>query len=55
MDTSDDTLPCGDKIAFDSLEAAEVTATTSDYWYGQRPHAYRCRYCDLWHLSSNSA
>ena len=47
--------PCAEKITFDTKEAAEVTATTSDYWYGHRPHAYKCRYCHLWHLSSGSA
>jgi len=45
-------LPCAEKISFDSKESAEVTATTSEYWYGSRPHAYKCRYCHLWHLSS---
>jgi hypothetical protein len=47
-------LPCADKIAFDSKKQAEATATTSAYWYGTRPHAYRCRHCGLWHLSTTS-
>ncbi|MGB4800861.1 MAG: hypothetical protein WBP03_05095 [Candidatus Saccharimonadales bacterium] len=47
-------LPCADKIAFDSKKQAEATATTSAYWYGTRPHAYRCSHCGLWHLSTTS-
>jgi hypothetical protein len=47
-------LPCSDKIAFDTKEQAETTATTSEYWYGSHPHAYKCRHCHLWHLSSSS-
>ena len=46
-------LPCSEKIAFETRVAAETTATTSDYWYGSRPHAYKCHHCHLWHLSSS--
>lgn len=45
-------MPCSDKISFDTRQAAEATATTSEFWYGHRPHAYRCRHCGLWHLST---
>jgi|JI10StandDraft_1071094.scaffolds.fasta_scaffold15227_10 hypothetical protein len=48
-----DTLPCAEKIAFDTRKAALATAATSEYWYGSRPHAYHCRYCKLWHLSTS--
>ena len=54
MDDKDEVkLPCADKIAFDTKKQAEATATTSEYWYGRRPHAYRCRHCHLWHLSTS--
>jgi len=46
-------LPCAEKLAFDSEKQATATATTSEYWYGTRPHAYKCRHCGLWHLSSS--
>ena len=46
-------LPCSEKIAFETRVAAETTATTSEYWYGSRPHAYKCHHCHLWHLSSS--
>lgn len=45
-------LPCAHKIAFESKKAAEATSTTSEYWYGIRNHAYKCRYCHLWHLAT---
>ena len=48
-------LPCSNKVAFDTQKAAQATATISQYWYGTRPHAYRCRHCGLWHLSTTPA
>jgi hypothetical protein len=50
-----DDLPCSDKLAFDTKKQAEDTATVVEYRYGSTVHAYRCQYCHLWHLSSNSA
>jgi len=46
-------LPCVDKISFDTRQQALATAATSEYWYGSRPHAYRCHNCALWHLSTS--
>ncbi len=48
-------LPCADKLAFDTPEAARATATVSEYRYGSVLKAYRCRYCGLYHLSSSSS
>lgn len=50
---TDESLPCADKLAFDTKEQAEATATVSEYNYGGKLKAYRCRYCDLWHLSTD--
>ena len=47
-------LPCADKVAFDTREKADATATTSEWWYGTKMQAYVCQYCHLWHLSTNS-
>jgi len=47
-------LPCNDKLAFDTKKQAETTATVVEYRYGSMVRAYRCQYCHLWHLSSNS-
>lgn len=46
-------LPCADKLAFDTPEAAEATATVSEYRYGSKLKVYKCRHCRLYHLSSN--
>ncbi|HSX42647.1 MAG TPA: hypothetical protein VLF59_01010 [Candidatus Saccharimonadales bacterium] len=46
-------LPCVDKMAFDTPAAAEATGTVSAWRYGTKLKVYRCRYCHLYHLSSN--
>ena len=48
------TWPCADKLAFDSKQAAEATAVVADWQHGAKLKAYLCRYCRLWHLSSNT-
>ncbi len=53
IDATDSGLPCADKLAFDTPEAAEGTATVSEWRYGSKLKVYRCRHCDLYHLSSN--
>lgn len=45
-------LPCADKIAFDTKEAARTTATVSEHRYGSKLKVYECRYCGLYHLAS---
>lgn len=46
-------LPCSDKLAFDTKKDADATANVAHYRYGGKLKSYRCRYCELWHLSSN--
>ena len=53
MDDEPVALPCDDKLAFDSKKDAEATANVAHYRYGNKLRAYVCRYCGLWHLSSN--
>lgn len=55
MDTSEfeDVLPCVDKLAFDTKREAQATATTAEFQRGAKVKPYKCRYCHLWHLSSN--
>jgi hypothetical protein len=48
-------LPCKDKLAFDTKREAEATASVVHYRYGSKVHAYICRHCSLWHLSSGTA
>lgn len=47
-------LPCRDKLAFATREQAEAVATVNAYRYGGKLHAYICRFCHLWHLSSRA-
>lgn len=51
---SDDkqTLPCADKLAFDTPREAQGAATVAEYQHGAKLRVYQCRYCGLWHLSS---
>lgn len=45
-------LPCADKLAFDTEREANAIIHTIRYKYGTIVHSYQCRYCSLWHLSS---
>lgn len=47
-------LPCAEKLAFDTKKDADATANVAHYRYGNKLKSYVCRYCNLWHLSSNS-
>ncbi len=47
-----DKLPCADKLAFDTPEAAQATGTVSEWRYGSKLKAYRCKHCRLYHLST---
>ncbi|MBW3569277.1 hypothetical protein KY385_04070 [Candidatus Parcubacteria bacterium] len=47
------TLPCGDKMAFDSQKQAQAVATTLAGERGIKLKAYPCSHCQLWHLSSS--
>jgi hypothetical protein len=54
MEIEIEKLPCADKMVFDTKKAAEATALAADWQHGASLKAYRCRYCHLWHLSSQS-
>lgn len=45
-------LPCKDKLAFDHQRDAQAAATVAFHRFGTRLKVYICRYCGLWHLSS---
>lgn len=45
-------LPCADKLAFDTEPEARAAANVAEYQHGSRLKTYRCRHCGLWHLSS---
>jgi ribosomal protein L21 len=45
-------LPCADKLAFETVEAARATATVSEHRYGGKLKVYKCRHCHLYHLAT---
>ncbi len=45
-------LPCHEKLAFDTKEAAQGAATYAQYLHGTKLKVYKCRHCQLWHLAS---
>ncbi|HYH74676.1 MAG TPA: hypothetical protein VD735_01820 [Candidatus Saccharimonadales bacterium] len=52
MDEQHD-LPCADKLVFDTKVQAQAAATVAAYQHGAKLRPYVCRYCSLWHLSSD--
>ena len=46
-------LPCADKLAFDSEKEALDQARVIKWRRDAKLKAYKCRYCNLWHLSTN--
>ena len=48
-------LPCANKLAFSSEKEALDQARVIKWQRDMKLKAYKCRYCELWHLSSNPA
>jgi hypothetical protein len=46
-------LPCHEKAKFTSEGQARAAAALELFRHGTKLKAYNCRYCGLWHLSSN--
>jgi hypothetical protein len=46
------TLPCADKLAFDTKKEAQAAANFAKWSYGTNLKVYKCKHCGLWHLSS---
>lgn len=55
MTDENNELPCADKMVFDSREKAQAAGTAAEWQYGGSLKAYKCRYCHLYHLSSQPA
>jgi hypothetical protein len=53
FETDENPLPCADKLAFDTPKQAQAAAVVAEYQHGAQLKMYRCKYCGLWHLSSN--
>lgn len=43
---------CKDKMVFDTKKEAETTATVAEHQHGNKLKVYKCKDCQLWHLSS---
>jgi hypothetical protein len=52
MDNNENTLPCAEKLAFDTKKQAEAAATVADYQRDVKLAPYKCQHCGLWHLKS---
>lgn len=50
--TDEPSLPCAEKLAFDTKTDAEASAIVADWQRGVSLKAYICKYCHLWHLAS---
>ena len=46
------TLPCAEKLAFDTQKQAVAAATVADYQRDVKLAPYKCQHCGLWHLKS---
>ena len=49
----DESLPCADKLAFETVRDARATATVSEHRYGNKLKVYKCRHCGLYHLATD--
>lgn len=45
-------LPCAEKLAFQTKEAAEGAAVYAKHRHGTKLKVYQCKDCQLWHLAS---
>jgi hypothetical protein len=46
-------LTCSDKMSFDSKSEAENTVLVVEHQRGTKLAVYKCRRCQLWHMSTN--
>lgn len=51
--SEENTLPCAEKIVFDSKKAAQTAATVAEFQHGNKLKPYKCHHCNLWHLASD--
>ncbi len=45
-------LVCQDKLAFETKEQAEGAAVYVKHLHGTKLKVYKCKSCNLWHLST---
>ncbi|HSW80007.1 MAG TPA: hypothetical protein VLG47_04485 [Candidatus Saccharimonadales bacterium] len=54
-ETIETSLPCAEKLAFDTIKEAQATATVSEWRHGGKLKVYKCRHCHLYHLATSYA
>ncbi|MCA9330270.1 hypothetical protein KDA11_06480 [Candidatus Saccharibacteria bacterium] len=52
-ESSINSLPCAEKLAFDSQKQAKTAVVVARLQHGTKLKTYNCRYCGLWHLASS--
>ena len=52
METIETTLPCADKLVFDTKTEADGAAVTAQWQHDTKLKTYKCRHCQLWHLAT---
>jgi hypothetical protein len=53
MNSDESTLPCADKLSFDTRKQAQAAAVVAAHQHGAKLRPYQCRHCGLWHLASD--
>ncbi len=48
----EETLPCSEKLAFDTKEQANAAALVAEHQRNVKLNSYKCKYCHLWHLAT---
>lgn len=54
-DSEDQKLPCFEKVAFDTKAEAGAAGLAADWQHGATLRPYKCKHCQLWHLTSDYA
>lgn len=49
---TDQALPCADKLAMETIQAARAAALVAELQHGTKLKTYKCSHCQLWHLAS---
>ena len=44
---------CGGKVSYKTEQEAETAVIYQREFYGHKLEAYRCRYCQSWHLGTD--
>lgn len=48
-------VPCANKLAFDTSKQARAAAVVADLQHGTKLKVYKCTHCELWHLATDQS